>query len=157
MLHQLAYVSYPNEPQGSFWYTRRMRQFIYRKLVRDDILTQMQSMGANPKYRTLNDQEYLSELHKKIIEEASEIKLDDNEKLLSELADLQEVIDCMIVALGKTRRQLQDSRNKKTAKFGSFNNRVFIDTVAMPDDYPWIKYLESNAERYPEIHGNPKA
>jgi predicted house-cleaning noncanonical NTP pyrophosphatase (MazG superfamily) len=128
-----------------------MRTFAYKKLVRDDILSQMLSLGAHPRHRTLGDQEYLRELGKKIVEEGSEITPGDPDKLLEELADLQEVIDCMLAALGKSADQLKVAQAKKNSKFGSFTKRVYLDTAELPDTYPWIAHLESNPDRYPEI------
>lgn len=131
-----------------------MRTFVYQKLIRDKILDHMLSQGEQPKHHILNDHDYLLELKKKILEEGSEIALDDHDKLLSELADLQEVLDCMIAAIGENSQAVKAVQDKKNSKLGSFGKRVFIDTVAIPEANEWIKYLESNPDRYPEIEGD---
>ncbi len=131
-----------------------MRTFAYRKLIRDKILDHMLGQGEQPKHHILSDQNYLLELKKKILEEGSEIAFDDHEKLLVELADLHEVLDCMVAAIGENPESLKAIQAKKNSKLGSFGKRVFIDTVSIPEDNEWIKYLESNPDRYPEIEGD---
>ncbi len=128
-----------------------MRKFAYRKLLRDNILADMISLGEKPEYHVLTDQDYLVELKQKILEEGAEIALDDHDKLLSELADLQEIIDCMLAEIGKSQNQLKETQLKKNKRWGSFGKRIFVDTVQIPAGNPWIKYLESNPDRYPEI------
>ena len=117
-----------------------MRTFVYRKLIRDKILDHMLSQGEQPKHHILNDHDYLLELRKKILEEGSEITLDDNDELLGELADLQEVINCMLAAIKKSADELKVVQDKKSSKLGSFGKRVFIDTVTIPDGNEWIKF-----------------
>lgn len=128
-----------------------MRRFVYRKLIRDKILDHMLAAGERPEYRFLSDDEYLLELKKKLVEEAVEISPDKPEDLLDDLADLQEVIDCMLKAIGKNQQELRAAQHKKNAKVGSFKRRVFIETSALLEDNPWIEYLQDNPDRYPEI------
>ena len=45
----------------------------YNKLVRDNIEEIMISKGAKPVTRILSDEEYLTELNKKLLEEVKEI------------------------------------------------------------------------------------
>lgn len=132
-------------------YTANMRQFVYDKLIRNKILGNMLREGEKPQYHILDDKQYLVELKKKILEEAAEIDLDNPDKLVDELADLQEVIDSMLEAIGKSSAELAAVRDKKNAKVGSFDQRIYVDTVEIPDDNPWIAYLEKNPERYPEV------
>jgi len=128
-----------------------MRRFVYGKLVRNKILDDMIRHGEKPQYRVLDDKDYLIELQKKILEEAAEINFDDREKVLSELADLQEVVDCMLEAINITTAELVKAKEKKNTRVGSFDKRIYIDDVSIPDENPWINYLEKNSDRYPEI------
>jgi 8-oxo-dGTP diphosphatase len=128
-----------------------MRHFVYSKLVRNKILDDMLRQKELVRYHILDDRQYLRELQKKILEETSEIDIENNEKLLSELADLQEVINSMLSAINKKPKDLKAIQDKKNAQFGSFDKKVYIDTVAVSDDNPWISYLEENSDRYPEF------
>jgi predicted house-cleaning noncanonical NTP pyrophosphatase (MazG superfamily) len=128
-----------------------MRTFRFDKLVRDKIVEQQQQGGGNPDYKVLEGAEYLEAMKTKILEEAGEMSIDDASELLKELADLQEVIDCMLEAIGSSKEQLAEAQAQKNAKAGSFKKRLFIRTVAVPDDNEWIDYYLKNPERYPEI------
>jgi len=102
-----------------------MRKFVYQKFIRDKILDHMLGQGEQPEHHILNDQDYLLELKNKILEEGSEITLDDHDKLLEELAELQEVIDCMLNAIGENSHAVKEIQDKKNSKLGSFGKRVF--------------------------------
>lgn len=128
-----------------------MRRFRYNKLVRDKILDSMLEKKEKIEYHILSDQEYLVELKKKIVEEAGEIDLNNKEELKKELADLQEVLDCIIAAIGASPREIKNLQDEKNAKAGSFKNRVFIDTTELQEGNPWIKHLAASPDRYPEI------
>lgn len=133
-----------------------MRKFAYKKLIRDKILDHMHEAGEEPEFRILGDQQYRHELKQKILEEGTEITIEDTGKLLNELADLQEVIDCLLETTGMSRSQLQSIQHDKAEKYGSFRRKIFIDTVAIPDSSPWIRYLKANPDRYPEVDDDPK-
>ena len=45
---------------------------VYNKLVRDKIIEIIEAKSEIPTYETLKDDRYLSELHKKLFEEANE-------------------------------------------------------------------------------------
>lgn len=128
-----------------------MRTFQYRKLIRDKILQSMLDMGEKPEWHELSDDDFAAALRDKLLEESAEIVLDDKEKLISELADLQEVLDCLADTKGITREDIEKAQAKKNDKVGSFKKRIFVEVTALPDDNEWIAYLEKHPERYPEI------
>jgi predicted house-cleaning noncanonical NTP pyrophosphatase (MazG superfamily) len=129
-----------------------MRTFRFNKLVRDKIVASQKSEGSATDYKVLNKDEYLKELLKKLAEESKEIDpAAPPDELLGELADLQEVIDCILPAVGRTKTDLSESQKKKIAKFGSFKKRLYIKTVTIDENNPWIKHYEANPDRYPEI------
>lgn len=128
-----------------------MRKFVYNKLVRDKILDSMLEKGEKVEYKILSKTEYFQELKNKLIEEASEIDLSNNEKIIKELADFQEILDCILNTIGKTKVDVEAERLRKNDKAGSFKKRIFITTTELHDDNEWIVYLESNPDRYPEI------
>lgn len=127
------------------------RRFAYRKLIRDDILREMQAKGDNPVYRRLEGQELLSELRRKIIEEAGEMNVTQPDELIDGLADIQEIIDAFLMALGKTHDELRHKQEQKIAKHGGFTQRIYLETVDKLADDSWIPHLEANPDRYPEL------
>lgn len=132
-------------------YTSTMRTFEFQKLVRDKIVTSMEANGDRPKYRRLTDKEYLQALHDKILEEARELNLDSTDEAVKELADVQEVIDCLTTALGITSEDIKAAQAKKNAKAGSFQERIYVDTIELDDDAEWVEYFATHPDQYPEV------
>lgn len=128
-----------------------MRTFQYNKLIRDKILDHMLEEGEKPEWHELSDAEYALALRDKLVEESAEVDVVQRDKLIGELADLQEVLDCLAATQGITAEEIVAAQAKKNHKVGSFQKRIFVGAVTLPDDNEWIKYLEQNPERYPEI------
>lgn len=126
------------------------RKFSYKKLIRDKILPDMLEHGEKPDYRILNSQEYIEALIDKIKEESEELST-EKDKLIGEIADIQEVIDCLIKELGISKADLRSAQKTKNDKAGSFKEKIYVDTSELPIDNTWITYLENNPDRYPEI------
>ena len=97
---------------------------VYNKLVRDNIPEIMINKGCKPVTRVLNDQEYLTELNKKLLEEVNEYLEDNN---IEELADIREVFNSILKAKGITEEELETVRIEKANKRGSFNNKIFLE------------------------------
>jgi predicted house-cleaning noncanonical NTP pyrophosphatase (MazG superfamily) len=97
------------------------------KLVRDKIVEIIQKEGKAVNFEVLNDQDYLKALKNKLIEEATEVaKTQGDLDLLSELADLQEVMDCLLRTAKISKTQLKMAQIAKNDKKGSFKKRHFI-------------------------------
>jgi len=71
--------------------------------------------------------------------------------LLDELADIQEIIDNLLIALGTTKRRLAQVKNKKNDKRGLFKNRHYIEVVDVSDNAEVIKFYLKHADKYPEV------
>lgn len=97
---------------------------IYNKLVRDKIEEIMIKNGAKPITRILNDEEYLKELNKKLLEEVKEY-LESGE--IEELADIEEVILAILNTKGESREKLEEIRKNKVLKRGAFNKKLFLE------------------------------
>ena len=69
----------------------------HNKLVRDRIPEIIRKEGKEADIVILSDEQYLVELKAKLIEEATEVSLSkDREEILSELADVREVMDALM-------------------------------------------------------------
>ena len=97
---------------------------IYNKLVRDNIEEIMISKGAKPVTRILSDEEYLTELNKKLLEEVNEY-LDSGE--VEELADIKEVFLAIIEVKQISNDNLEEIRLNKVKKRGAFKKRLFLE------------------------------
>jgi predicted house-cleaning noncanonical NTP pyrophosphatase (MazG superfamily) len=128
-----------------------MRTFRLHKLLRDKIIEQNVAEGAEYDSKKLSDDKYLAALKAKLLEEANELPLDDHEEALKELADVQEVVDCLVVAHGFNEQQVQEVQATKNAKAGSFKERHFAETITLPADNRWVEYYASQPSRFPEV------
>lgn len=128
-----------------------MRKFAFKKLVRDKIVDSMLANNDNPSYHALSGADYLIELQNKIFEEAKELNFEDKDEATKELADLQEVLDCLAKELGITAEDIATAQRQKNNKAGSFVKRLYVDTVELRDDAEWVTYLAAHPDQYPEI------
>lgn len=98
-----------------------------KKLVRDKIIDIIKAEGNSPLYKILSQKDYIEALKKKLQEEALEAhNSTDKQSLLEELADVQEVIDCLIKAHKLTNKDLKLAQKQKNKKRGSFLKKHFL-------------------------------
>ena len=99
----------------------------HNKLARDKIPEIVISNGETPHFHVIdNDDEYLSALLQKDIEESAELAETPN---LEELADKLEVIYAIAKAIGHTPEQVEEARAEKHAKRGGFDDRIFLEST----------------------------
>ena len=102
-------------------------RYTYNKLVRDKIPQDIDSEpGRKCKYRILNDEEYLKELNKKVLEEANEF-IEENS--IEELGDLIEVIKAIMKLKGYNMEEVKKVMKSKAERKGAFNNKIFLEYV----------------------------
>ena len=78
---------------------------LYNKLVRDNIPDIIQKSGKTPAFHTLSENEYLTELDRKLSEECAEY------------------------LAGYSTSELESFRKAKAEKRGSFANRIYLENV----------------------------
>ncbi len=135
-----------------------MRTFLYNKLIRDKIVDSMLANGETPDFHICSDGEFVSALTAKLSEEVAELQthtVNPND-MLKELADLAELIDALVAAIGKSKVDLDAAREVKNYNAGSFSRRIWVDKATLQDDNPWIDYLVKNSDRYPELKKSQK-
>lgn len=129
-----------------------MRKFKSGRLVRDKIIEGILKSGNKVKCRALSGDEYIDELKRKLSEEVREIEQASDEKeIIKEIADLQEVIDSLIRALGTTKVRIRRFQQRKNKKAGSFKRRLFVKEVEVAEDSEWLQYYLSQPELFSEI------
>lgn len=99
---------------------------IYNKLVRDKIPKIIENSGKIAHTHILSEDEYISELDKKLGEEFAEYQAD---KSLEELADMLEVMYAIAAARGHSVEELEAVRREKAEKRGAFEKRIFLEGV----------------------------
>lgn len=100
-----------------------------KKLVRDKIPRIILDSGKKPNIRKLEHDEYIRYLRLKLVEEANEV-LDagSHKELIEEMADVQEVLDCLIAAKAMTKQELATIQANKNESRGSFKDKILLVT-----------------------------
>ena len=106
---------------------------LFRKLYadEDEINRKTKSMyqyysGRKSKYRILNDSEYLTELNKKVLEEANEF-IEENS--IEELGDLMEVINAIMKLKSYKIEEVYKIMKAKADKKGTFDSKIYLEYV----------------------------
>ena len=92
------------------------------KLIRDKIPEIIEADGKTPITRILEQDEYLSELDRKLDEEVAEYQSD---KSLEEMADVLEVLFAICEGRGYSIEDLMATKQKKQEERGGFQKRIF--------------------------------
>jgi len=96
----------------------------YHKLVRDKIPEIIQESGLKCETLTLAESEYRQALRQKVVEEAQEIAVADEENLIMELADIYEVIDAIVETYGINRELIIAEQIRRRKERGGFQKRI---------------------------------
>jgi len=130
-----------------------MPTFFFKKLVRDQVLQRcLDDPKVRTDYRVLDPLEFKKELVAKIHEETDEIPVSEtgDDEVLSEIADVQAVIDSLVEVYGYTKDDVAAAQQKKASKNGVFEKRAYIHSVDLDDDSEWIEYFRKSPEKYEE-------
>lgn len=101
----------------------------YNKLVRDRIPEIIEGNGEQPITRILNDEEYRTELIKKLNEEYDEVVAASDEEVIEELADMLEVMESIAELHNKTLDDIILVKENKKNKRGGFSKKLFLEGV----------------------------
>lgn len=99
---------------------------VYGKLIRDRIPEIIAKDGKSCKTRVLSLEEYKTALRNKLNEEMKEYQEAYD---IHELADVQEIIDALVVAEGLTEEQFRAIQKAKRDSNGAFNKRLYLESV----------------------------
>lgn len=102
----------------------------FNKLVRDKIPEYIEEGGEIVNIAKLEKESIVLALKDKLVEETFEVfDSNDEDELLSELADVSEVIDSILYHLNIKKESLLNKQEKKRIKVGSFlEGKILIDT-----------------------------
>jgi predicted house-cleaning noncanonical NTP pyrophosphatase (MazG superfamily) len=96
----------------------------HNKLVRDYIPQIIRQSGHQCDIAILSEAEFSQALREKLLEEAQEVAGASPQDLVSELADLQEVIDAILPLYGISRDDVLTEQRRKRAERGGFEQRI---------------------------------
>ena len=129
-----------------------MIKFRCNKLGRDKGLKDFKAENITPHYRILEGKEWCQALKHKLIEEAEEVqnslKVDE---IITELADVLEVIEGLCKAYNIDLNQLAQIKEKKYKERGGFEQGFYLESVEMEENNPKIKHFRASPDKYPQI------
>lgn len=103
---------------------------IYNKLVRDRIPEIIEKEGKTSTTRLLSEDEYFTEVQKKMHEELVEYEeAAETADKLEELADLLELVHTAATLHGFSSNELEALREKKAERRGGFAKRIYLINV----------------------------
>lgn len=112
-----------------------MRRIEYNKLIRDRIPAIIEAEGKTCRIETMPEDEYRQALLEKLIEEAQEAAQASPDRLVTELADLYEVIDAVLAVNGIDREEVLQVQKQRQSSRGGFEQRLkllWVDEVDTP-------------------------
>ena len=100
---------------------------VYDKLIRDKIPAIVQRNGGSCGVETLSETAYRAALRQKLVEEAQEaaaVAEGDTDALVTELADLYEVIDSLRATVGIAPEPVRTAQRERRKARGGFTQRL---------------------------------
>jgi len=128
------------------------RTFKQNKLVRDKIVSLMESQGSKLYSFQLNDHDFNKQLKIKLQEEAAEVlQAQTPQELIEELSDVLEIVHALANLHNISSKDLSKAQEKKRIQKGGFEGRTFVTFAEHPKDSPQERYCLADCEKYPEV------
>src|SRR5699024_8300659 len=103
---------------------------IYNKLVRDRIPEIIENSGKKYTTKILDEDAYVVELKKKLLEEMEEYQeAEANDEALEELADVLELMHALAKVHGANIEEVEKIRAEKAIKRGGFEDKIYLIEV----------------------------
>lgn len=128
-----------------------MVKFICNKLGRDKGLQTFEKEGITPEYQILTGESLGYALKDKLIEEAHEVgEAEGKNQLISELADVLEVIDGLCKLYEINHADVLQAKKAKYEERGGFEQGFFVESLSMDEDNPKVYYFRDSPDKYLE-------
>lgn len=130
----------------------KMRKFLNNKLWRDKEQESTEQMGSIVHVKNLTDAEYDAALRSKLIEEIAEVQAaKSREELMSEIADVYELIDSLLKLHTFDKEAILAIQAHKREKRGGYEQRIFVTIAEHPEGGYGEAYCLASPLKYPEI------
>jgi phosphoribosyl-ATP pyrophosphohydrolase len=131
---------------------KEMKTFQIGALVRDKRVGLFEKDGCKVAYTKLAPAAADEKLRGKVMEEATELALSEEEgDLLKEAADVVETVLALLSLNGFDQDDLAKKMAERREKLGGFEGRIFIDTLTAPVGSETYEYHKANSDKYPEV------
>lgn len=130
-----------------------MPTFRLHKLVRDNLIHIYDGLGETYQEQILSGDELKRALMAKLIEEVQELSeaLGNTGDFISELADVQQILDDVKCAYGVLSTEVTEVQLAKFEKKGGFKGGHFVETITLQSDDEWVKYYRAKPDIFIEI------
>ena len=98
----------------------------YNKLVRDRIPEIIARDGREYETVTLSEDQYREALRAKLMEEAKEVAVAEPDRLITELADVYEIMDAIMAAYQIERDLVLAEQDQRRVARGGFEKRLLL-------------------------------
>jgi predicted house-cleaning noncanonical NTP pyrophosphatase (MazG superfamily) len=130
----------------------QIHRFRVGKLVRNKTYERLKSRAVKMKFRIASSSEYHDLLKTKLIEEAEEVALSTTDaELISELADVLEVIHAIAVAHTVSFEAIEAKRQEKLVSRGGFDHQIYSEYIEMDESHELYVECKNEPAKYPEI------
>lgn len=141
-------------PQASK--AKKMHKYRLNKLWRDKTVADLvERDGAIIDHYPLSDNDYRIQIGLKLKEEAAEVdealQANNKKDLAEEIADVLEVLDCIIAFSDLDKQEIETIQAHKREKRGSFLDRDFVTDVQAVDGSYLHNYYLKSPDRHQEI------
>jgi predicted house-cleaning noncanonical NTP pyrophosphatase (MazG superfamily) len=102
------------------------KKYFHKKLIRDKIPQYIDSIGGQYETRVMDDGEFGIELKRKLVEEANEVFIAPQEEIISELADVLQLVKSIAKHNGLSFIEVARNQAAKKKKRGTFNKKLFL-------------------------------
>lgn len=140
-----------------------MPTFHFNKLIRGKLTGMYDELNQKIVSRRLIGRELLLQLRTKVVEETEEIPLEDvklplegdkRTAIIREIGDVKQGLQDMQELLGISDEEVEVARLEKLEQKGGFAEGIFVETIELKDDDPWVEYYRKEPQKYPEVSGS---
>ena len=101
-------------------------KYYYNKLVRDKIVQNINNKGCKSEFKILNEEEYKSQLDKKLLEEVNEVI---EAHSAEEIGDLLEVVLALMKEYNISENEIKKQMEQKRKDKGAFKDKIYLISV----------------------------
>jgi predicted house-cleaning noncanonical NTP pyrophosphatase (MazG superfamily) len=101
------------------------------KLVRNNVIDDIESQGRKPNTSTLDDDRFQTEIFNKLADESKEVieSQNNSQHLSEEIADVYEVLDSIIKFKKLNPDAIKKLQNDKRDKWGNFDKKIWLESI----------------------------
>jgi len=128
-------------------------KFLSEKLVRDKTVERYESENGSLSYRILTENaDFERELYKKLLEEAKEvITAKDSDELISELADIYDVLSAIATHKQISTESIEKARKERLELRGGFSKKIYSLIGTIPETSAFASFIKASPEKYLQI------